>query len=108
MTKKELLQFCRYYKGEKANTYEGKDQDKALFWDYERVWIEANYTESGREMLSEYIGDYASVGLALFEMQDDTPASLKALLFNRYAKSFYSVYDAVESFKKFYKDVYQA
>lgn len=108
MNKKDLLQFCRYYKGEASNPFEGKDQNKASLWDYERFWIEQNFTDSGRNTLAEYIGDYASVGLSLFEMQDDTPASLKALLFNRYCywKSG-SMADCVEPFKKFYHQYYK-
>lgn len=38
MDKKDYLPFCRYYKGEKENPYKGGN--KALFWDYERVWID--------------------------------------------------------------------
>lgn len=107
MNKKDLLQFCRYYKGEASNPYDGKDQNKAMLWDYERFWIEQNFSESGRKLLAEYLDEYASVGLSLFEMQDDTPATLKALLFNRYAKTAYSMADAVEPFKKFYQKYYK-
>lgn len=38
MEKKDYLPFCRYYKGEKENPY--KSGNKALFWDYERAWID--------------------------------------------------------------------
>lgn len=107
MNKKDLLQFCRYYKGEASNPYDGKDQDKAMLWDYERFWIEQNFSESGRNILADYLDEYASIGLSLFEMRDDTPATLKALLFNRYAKSAYSMADAVDGFKKFYQKYYK-
>lgn len=105
--KKDLIQFCRYYKGEEENPYKGKDQNKAMLWGYEKAWISDNFSDNGKSILAEYIEDYASVGLALFEMHDDTPASLKALLFNRFAKTSYSIIDAVEPFKKFYHQYYK-
>ena len=40
MTKEELIKQCRYFKGEAGNPYTGKDQDKSMFWDYERMWVE--------------------------------------------------------------------
>lgn len=108
MKKEDLILFCRYYKGEKNNPYEEKYQDKASLWDYERFWIEHNFTEDGRYLLSEYINDYTSVGLALFEMQDDTPVSLKALLFNRYCHwRSGSMIECVEPFKDFYLKYYK-
>ena len=107
MEKKDLLQFCRYYNGEKDNPFNSKEQNKSMLWDYERAWVDANFTDSGKSMLSEYIGDYASVGLTLFEIHDSIPASLKALLFNRYAKGAYTMIDAVESFKNFYQKYYK-
>ncbi len=107
MDKQDLLKFCRYYKGEKENPFEGKDQTKANLWSCEKFWTEHSITEKGRKSLAEYIDDYASVGLALFEIHDDIPASYKAMLFNRYAKTAYSLADAVEPFKKLYKEYYK-
>lgn len=104
MEKKDLIQFCRYYKGEKENPY--NEQDKALLWDYERIWISYNFSDNGRDVLAKYLEDYVGIGLSLFEIHDDIPVSLKALLFNRYAKYSYSLIDAVEPFKKFYKQMY--
>ena len=106
MTKQDLLRVCRYYKGEKENPYTDTDQDKALFWDYERKWIDFKLDDS--DTLCDYIGDYVGVGLGGFEKMDDTPLSLKALLFNRYAKTSYSIMSAVEPFKEFYKKYYMA
>lgn len=104
MKKKDLIQFCRYYKGEKENPFIG---NKALFWDYEKIWIDYNFSEHGRTLLSDYIDDYTRVGLSLFEMKDNTPASLKALLFFRfcYWKSA-SIIECVEPFKDFYNKEY--
>lgn len=107
MNKKDSLQFCRYYKGEAQNPFIDKDQNKALLWDYEKAWVEQNFSDNGRESLAEYLSEFSHAGLSLFEMQDDTPASLKALLFNRYAKSSFSMSDAVEPFKEFYKKYYK-
>lgn len=108
MEKKDLIKFCKYYKGEEKNPYEGKEQNEAMFWGYESKWIDFNFTKEGRELLADYITDYVSTGLAMFEMQDDTPASLKALLFNRYCHwSSGSMIDCVEPFKTFYKKYYK-
>lgn len=107
MEKKDFIKFCRYYKGEKENPYDGIDQNKTMLWFYEKCWIDFNLSDNGRSTLADYIGDYSFVGLSLFEMQDDTPASLKALLFNRYAKTANSMIEAVEPFKKFYKRYYK-
>ena len=38
MKESDLLQYCRYYKGERKNPYEGKEQNKAMLWMYERAW----------------------------------------------------------------------
>lgn len=104
MEKKNYLPFCRYYKGEDKNPYNG---NAAAFWDYERIWIEHNFTENGKTSLAEYLDDFSRAGLALFEMNDDTPASLKALLFNRFCHwRSASMIECVEPFKDFYKREY--
>ncbi len=36
----DLLQYCRYYKGERRNPYEGKDQNKMMLWSYEQIWAD--------------------------------------------------------------------
>ena len=103
--KNQTLKFCRYYRGEKENPFEGKDPDKAMLWFYEMSWVSA--WERGRtEDYDEMIGDYVGVGLGRFEPMDGIPVSLKALLFNRYAKTARSQVEAVEPFKRFYKKYY--
>lgn len=103
--KKNLIQFCRYYKGEDENPY--KDGYDAAFWDYERAWVEHNFIDKGRDILADYVDDFSRAGLALFEMADDTPASLKALLFNRFCHwRSASMIECVEPFKVFYKNEY--
>ena len=50
----ELLTSCRYYKGENENPY--KDGNKALFWDFEKNWIDMFL--DGRLSLIEYWEEY--------------------------------------------------
>lgn len=111
MKKEDLLKFCRYYHGEKDNPFDGRDSDKAALWLYERTWIQellnAAKIDKPSAMLAEYIDDYLAVGLKDFAKFDDTPVTLKALLFNRYAKSSYSMQDAVAGFKDFYQKYYK-
>jgi hypothetical protein len=99
---KELLKMCRYYKGEEHNPF--RDQNRSMLWFYERAWIYEKQNNSNN--LSLAIEEYIRIGLGLFEQFDDVPLSLKALLFNRYAKTSQSLLDAVEPFKKFYKEYY--
>ena len=101
MNKDDILKYCRYYKGQKANPY--TDGDKALLWDYERKWVDDMSKEPD---FSDYLSDYIAVGLRDFSMFDDVPITLKAMLFNRYAQSAYSMKDAVPGFKEFYQKYY--
>lgn len=107
--KKELLPFCRYYKGEKENPY--KEGNEALFWDYEKKWIELTfeaYQGNDSPILGTYINEYVSAGLGQFDMTDTAPATLKALLFNRYLHfTSYSIKEGAEPFKKFYNEQYK-
>lgn len=105
MTEEELIHFCHYYKGEKENPYNGKDQNKAMLWEYEQGWI-FDTVRGSDKMFASMIDEYASVGLAMFNIHDNTPVSLKALLFNRYARGCWSMADAVEPFKEFYNKYY--
>lgn len=109
MDKETLIGFCRYYKGEDSNPYEGKDQSKAMFWFYESVWVR-DTIEVSKDTKQEkehdcfnYLNDYVRSGLSQFEMTDGVPATLKALLFNRYG---HWMQGSVESFKEWYKGVY--
>lgn len=110
MDKKDYLQFCRYYKGEETNPYEGKDMNKATLWFYESAWlhemqeIQQDEKKEKEHTLFTYMDEYVNYGLSDFEMQDDTPASLKALLFNRY--SHWNSAD-IDGFKKWYKSIYK-
>ena len=96
MNKKDLIQFCRYYAGEGENPYQGTD---AMIWKYEKLWID--FTFEHNPTLADCINEYSIAGMSTFEMQDDTPASLKALLFNRFNQ-----WDEGGDFKKWYKETY--
>lgn len=103
--KSDLLKSCRFYRGESSNPYEGKDPNKAMLWFYEMGWVKM--AESGKSPASsEMLRDYEFLGLKSFRADDGVPVSLKALLFNRYAKTAYSQRDAVEPFKAFYEKYY--
>lgn len=100
MEKKDYLPFCRYYKGEKENPY--KSGNKALFWDYERVWIDKSVDEKD-DTLGDMLDEYIAYGLGEFEQMDNTPVTLKALLFNRYS---HWMGCNTDGFKKWYKKEY--
>lgn len=90
MESKDLLKFCKYYKGESKNPFEGKDQNAMMFWGYERDWCETNSKALANEScdaakkMESIIASYSKAGLSSFRIEDDTPLSLKALLFNRF------------------------
>ena len=102
--REKLMELCRYYKGEKENPYKG-EQNKACLWSYERAWL-LEFTKPQSRLLMSYLSQYTAVGLTCFSTDDNVPITLKALLFNRYARTQYSNYEAVESFKRFYNKYY--
>lgn len=109
MNLSDLIQHCRYYHGETENPFEGRDQEAAMFWFYEQYWakhtLAALRSEDSpeAETLGMYIDDYLRFGLRTFNQADDTPVTLKAILFNRFAH--WCQADA-EAFKKFYLSRY--
>lgn len=111
MNEKELLPFCRYYKGENKNPFEGHPDDALpLLWSYERTWVHDTINgckSGGNSALASYLDEYLSVGMREFYQTDNTPATLKATLFNRFAKGYNSMLDAVPDFKAFYKKYYR-
>lgn len=101
MGTKDLLKHCKYYKG--GDTCPFTDNDGSMFWFYEKAWVISMSSDSPTLLLDEYIDDYIRVGLRNFIDMDDTPLSLKALLFNRFCKwSGGSQSECVGAFKKFY------
>lgn len=106
MDKQQLIEKCRYYKGESDNPFEGKSQNKALCWLYESKWVEMSLDTVGNELLADYVSDYNTAGLYDFEKKDGTPKTLKALLLNRYYQSDGSIPFNPVPFKVWYKEHY--
>lgn len=103
----DVLKLCRYYRGEKDNPF--PPGDKATLWFYERGWAHdflRSIGSPGYEPHAEMLADYEAVGLSDFRVDDGVHISLKALLFNRFAKTAYSQALAVEPFKEFYEKYY--
>ena len=94
-----LLEHCRYYKGEKECP---KDDKNSLFWWYEFDWIEKMSKDNSD--ISDMLEYYIRAGLSTFQMFDNTPITLKALLFNRY--SHWTMGD-IDGFKKWYLTAYR-
>lgn len=107
MDKKTLLGFCRYYKGEDSlpKNIEG-NQDDAAFWYIEKCWLELTLKKN--EFLGDLLDEYLFAGLREFSNTDDTPVTLKALLFNRWGHWFggYGMDVDASNFKKFYSSKY--
>ena len=93
-----MMQFFRYYKNESENPFEGKDQDKAMLWFYERC-----YSSMGDD--KDQIEEYRCY-MKEFREDDGIPVGFKALLFNRYMKTAYSVADEIPAFMDFYEKYY--
>ena len=101
MKEKDLLHLCRYYKG--GELIKETDPDRQTFEKIEKGWLDTyNYrTDSTEELISRVMEEYLLVGLGDFEKFDDTPITLKALLFNRFTK--YNERIDVVAFKKWYQ-----
>ena len=93
-----MFEFFRYFKGERENPFEGVDQDKAALWSYE----ECDSTVGNERGRSDEYRCYVKV----FREDDGVPEGYKALLFNRYMKTAYSVSDEIPAFKAFYEKWY--
>lgn len=94
---KKRLASCKYYKGEDDCPFKGGN--RSSLWSYERAWVIVGTPEVYRD-------EYTHAGLALFEIDDGMPIDYKALLFDRFARTYQSLADAVESFKSFYRRFY--
>lgn len=97
MTREELIKRCRYYKGNDTPS----EQIGSMFYDYEKKWIDLtlNDQKSVKELYREYyekMGDYYQ--------KDETPDTLKAVLFNRY--THWHPYWTPQEFTDWYKSEY--
>lgn len=110
MKNNELLKYCRYYRGEKDNPYSSKDNYSGYFWDYEKVWVEQTalcYKNDNTDFFDSMVEEYLHSGLAAFQQTDDTPVTLKALLYNRYSHwSGLPMLENAEPFKNWYLHEY--
>lgn len=105
--KKDLLKFCRYYKGEFSDPYEGKDDNKGLMWFYEQMWVKS--AERGLSPAdSDLLEDYKAYGLESFSADDGVPLSFKAFLFGRFMhwQGGYGMEIDRDNFKQFYLRYY--
>ena len=101
MTEKDFIQFCRYYKGEKE--CKNKDIDVQTLFKIEKTWVERS-VEEDTAFFKNLLLDYIRAGLQEFEQADDTPLTLKTLLFNRFTQ--YNDRVDTPAFKRWYKKFY--
>lgn len=107
MDKKQLINKCRYYKGEPDCPESIVKQGKEICWYYEMKWVEMVGTKD--YILSVYLDEYSFYGYDAFEENDSTPMTLKALLLNRFYHqdgAFQIASTPDNDFKKWYLDVY--
>ena len=94
MEREEVIAFCRRYKGEVHNP---DPQDSV--WRYERFWVEECMKDCPD--FGMQLEEYLRAGLRTFNMYDDTPVTLKAVLFNRFMQQAEGMATA-EDFKRWY------
>lgn len=99
--KQDLIDKCRYFKGQETCPESLKKAGKEYLWFYELKWVELNGQYEGNR-------EYEDKDLASFEKDDDVPISLKRMLFNRFIQDSWSVKEAVPGFKKWYIEQYRA
>lgn len=98
-TREFLISLCQRYKGQEENP---DPQDSV--WRYERFWVEEMMKEEPD--FSKILGDYLCVGLRTFNMYDDTPMTLKAVLFNRFMQQAEGM-ATPDDFKRWYDKFYK-
>lgn len=100
MKKEQLLHHCKYYKGDEKDIVNPEERTIA---NIEKEWVEltANEDRNTPNHMTDALEEYLLVGLGDFEKFDDTPLTLKALLFNRFIK--YNEQFDIDAFKKWYK-----
>ena len=96
--KEFLIRFCKRYKGQENNP---DPQDSV--WRYELFWVEESMREN--PYFGKFLDDYLSAGLRTFNEYDDTPVTLKAVLFNRFMQQAEGM-ASPEDFKRWYDEFY--
>lgn len=104
--KKHLIMQCRYYKGE-AEPPKTLPEGYALMWDYEMRWVEWSIEDG--EAIQDFKNAAQHYGIEI-KRGDDTPLTLKTLLFNRYChwgNPYHTIEETKEEFERWYVDFYQ-
>lgn len=94
----KTYEFFRYFKGEEQNPFYGKEQNKAMLWEYERCYSFEGASDSLINEYTAYTNDSKDDG--------NIPIGFKALLFNRYMDGEYDIVRSIPDFKKFYETYY--
>ena len=94
-----FISLCQRYRGQRENP---DPHDKV--WDYERFWVEMSMLESPD--FSKVLDDYIDAGLRTFNMYDDTPLTLNAILYNRFMQQAEGMASA-DDFKRWYDEYYR-
>ena len=72
MTRKELIRFCRYYKGEKENPF--SISPVWYIWNIEKEWVDKMIINNAEcQDLSLALNHYVSYGFKDFEKNDHIP-----------------------------------
>lgn len=104
MEKNELLEICRYYKGEESNPFDGVDNDKSTLWFYERIWVEKMLNDD--LLLNTNIEEYIAYGYGAMSVHQPIP--FVAMLMNRYyhQDGYIPQYSHNNDFEVFYSKMY--
>ena len=97
MTKQELIDKCRYFKGDHVKIPKGKE----TFANIERLWVRLSLDEYD-DMIPSCYAEYVRLGLTHFSENDGVDVNLKAFLCNRFFHHTERI--DVDAFKKFYAD----
>ncbi len=100
--KKPYLKYCRYYKDDGSSQL-NRPGDNTSFASYEFAWI---VDEIANPLsISSLLSEYFAYGHEFFNMNDGVPITLKATLFNRWAKMSGFQIDK-DGFQTWYKEHY--
>lgn len=105
MSMNDLIKYCRYYKGEKECPESINEKGKSNIWFYEQIWVER---EDLRDENEYNTLEYIRAGLKDFNVDDGSPLTLKALLFNRHTHwcGGYGLESDTKNFKEWYINNY--